>query len=152
MTGLFGLVDCSRDPGLIDLVKLSPAHACLFEGQLDPSVEAVSPFIVNLSASPQLAETWRSSGWGQSWGVIVYSDRELIDLRRHFRHFLLAALPDTRRVIFRFYDPRVLRTYLTTCVPEELAQWFEPVDAFVLEGEQGGSVTYRFDGESLRVS
>jgi len=44
---------------------------------------------------------------------------------------------------FRFYDPRVLRTYLPTCNASELAQIFGPVECYVQEGEDPG-VLLRF--------
>ena len=39
-------------------------------------------------------------------------------------------------MFFRFYDPRVLRTYLPTCTVAELRLIFGPVEAFLLEGEE----------------
>jgi hypothetical protein len=39
-------------------------------------------------------------------------------------------------MLFRYYDPRVLRVYLPTCNAEELKTVFGPVLRFVLEGNQ----------------
>ena len=58
------------------------------------------------------------------------------ELRKHFRQFLLAALPDGKQVYFRFYDPRVLRVYLPTCTPEEIYRFFGPVWRFATEAEK----------------
>ena len=44
------------------------------------------------------------------------------------------------RMLFRFYDPRVLRTYLPTCVSDELNQVFGPVEYFVTEAEESATV------------
>ena len=38
-------------------------------------------------------------------------------------------------MLFRFYDPRVMRMYLPTCTAEELAIVFGPVGAYLLEGQ-----------------
>ena len=83
--------------------------------------------------------------------MVVDSERGLEELRKQFRHFLLAELPDGRMVMFRFYDPRVMRPYLPTCNRDELGLWFSNVNAFVMESEDGRSVTYSFDGQSLQV-
>lgn len=36
-------------------------------------------------------------------------------------------------MLFRYYDPRVLRVFLPTCNKEELTNFFGPIQAFVLE-------------------
>jgi hypothetical protein len=72
-------------------------------------------------------------GWGQAWGILLRSPLELDPLRRHLRKFLLAQLPDGEAVFFRFYDPRVWRTYWPSCTPEEQAKWLEGIDEFIAE-------------------
>ena len=57
-------------------------------------------------------------------------------MRRHFRTFLVVALPDERRVHFRWYDPRILRAYLPTCTGEEAAIVFGPTAQYLAEGEE----------------
>jgi hypothetical protein len=47
---------------------------------------------------------------------------------------------DGTRLIFRYYDPRVLRVYLPTCRPAELETFFGPIDAFLTEGEGSGEM------------
>lgn len=152
MAGHFALVDCARDPKLIKLVKRTPAHACLFAGNMSPEVEAVSPFLVDLAGNQALSAAWQQEGWGRSWGLFLRSAADLETLRRHFRHFLLAQLPDGEKVMFRFYDPRVLRVFLPSCDAAELQQWFAHVEAFVVEDEAGGATTYGFDGAGLMRS
>ena len=56
-------------------------------------------------------------------------------LRDHFREFHMVELPDQRSVIFRYYDPRVLASFLPACNAEELAAFFGPVQSFVAEAE-----------------
>lgn len=152
MNKVFGLIDCAREPRLLGYVKSSPAHACLFAGRTDVTLEAVSPFLVDLYTNSQLAELWRSVGWGLAWGVIVHSSCDLQGLRKHFRNFLLAELPDARKVMFRFYDPRVLPSFLASSKPDELQEWFSKVNAFVVENEDGGASTYTFNGQALQVT
>jgi hypothetical protein len=38
-------------------------------------------------------------------------------------------------MVFRYYDPRVLRVYLPTCVTVELRTVFGPIECFWMEGE-----------------
>ncbi len=53
-------------------------------------------------------------------------------------------------MIFRYYDPRVLRVYLPTCLAPELRTVFGPVRRFLLESEDPAlMLEYRFDGFKL---
>jgi hypothetical protein len=38
-------------------------------------------------------------------------------------------------MVFRYYDPRVLRVYLPTCVTAELRTVFGPIECFWTESE-----------------
>ena len=82
-----------------------------------------------------LLDTLVHQAWSKSWGVFLTSDKPLKDLRTHFRHFLTVKLPDGKQVYFRYYDPRVLRLFLPTCLPEETTQFFGPVKHFLMEAE-----------------
>jgi hypothetical protein len=44
--------------------------------------------------------------------------------------------PDLESLFFRFYDPRVMRNYLPTCPPAQLAEFFGPVDFYIAEAEE----------------
>jgi hypothetical protein len=133
MTKLYGIIDTARDEKLYSLVKSSPVHVCLFAGDLEEPVEQAAPYLVQLTRDTPLKDIWRNEGWGQAWGILIRSDLGLMQLRKHLRKFLLAQLPDGNTVFFRFYDPRVWRTYWPTCSDEEKAVWLEGVEAFVAE-------------------
>jgi hypothetical protein len=61
-------------------------------------------------------------------------------LRRHLREFLRVRDEAGKRLIFRYYDPRILRVYLPTCWPAELNTFFGPISAFITEGESSGEI------------
>ena len=133
MADLYGLIDTARDERLYDLVVAEPEHACLFEGKLDADLARAAPYIVRLREGSRLLQAWETKGRGQSWGIQCTSDRSLTELRRHFRHFLRAKLPNGELILFRFYDPRVFGAYLPTCPPDELSRWFEQVPEYHFE-------------------
>ena len=60
---------------------------------------------------------------GVRLGGFCKSDAPMDELRRHLRKFLQAQFPDGQVVVFRFYDPRVWRTYWPTLTPDERAAW-----------------------------
>jgi hypothetical protein len=137
---LYGIVDTARDAQLYPLVMASPVHECLFAGELEAPLERAAPYLVELTDDTPLKGIWRAEGWGQAWGILVRSDLELKDLRRHLRKFLLVQLPDGDTVFFRFYDPRVWRVYWPTCTEEEKANWLEGVVEFVAEDPESSLV------------
>ena len=47
---------------------------------------------------------------------------------------------DGRVLMFRFYDPRVLRPYLQTCTKQEARAMFGPIAEFACAGEAVGEV------------
>jgi hypothetical protein len=149
MSRQYGLLDAARDPAIAKLVKSSGSHVCLFAGRITPELGAVAPYLVDLSTGTQLVEAWRTNGWANNWGILLRSAAGIEELRRSFRQFLLAKLPDGTSVMFRFYDPRILRVFLPTCNADELRLWFAAVEIFTMPGQDGGSVTYSFDGAQL---
>jgi len=121
---LFGVIDMARDKnGRIAqaLAKHGEGAVCLFAGRLDDSVRRRAPYLIPLPAGSAFAQFWHETGWQNDWGVLLSSDRTQEEVRRHLRQFLRAQLPDGRVVLFRFYDPRILPTYLRSCTAAELA-------------------------------
>ncbi len=153
---LYGVLDCARAPELYEhAARLEPDAAdCLFAGKLDPVLRQVSPFVVELSPSDPLSKLWRSRGWGQAWGILLSSNASLPVVRRRLRHFTLARLPDgSGPVMFRFWDPRVLRQYMPLVEPAAVGDWFTDIDRYIAETEDGvGSIRYALKNGALSVS
>ena len=146
---LYGIVDTARDRELFGLVSTAPEHVCLFAGTLKPPLERVAPYLVRLSSSPNFRKIWQNE-WGQSWGILCVSSAKIDQLRRHFRQFLQAQLPDGHIVLFRFYDPRVFRIYLPTCDAAQLQAWFACVEEFRVEAaENDEALVFRLGANGL---
>lgn len=129
----FAVVDAARDPRLRGLIEQSSKWVCLFAGDVPPVLAAASPHLVKLAPGEPLFEVWKAEGQGKSWGVMLRSDRPLEVLRKHFRQFLQAKMPDGTVVLFRYYDPRVFNAYIRAATPEERAPWFDGVTLFSVE-------------------
>lgn len=152
-TLLFGIVDGARNPRLYDLAIASTEQTCLFAGELADPLARAAPYLCVLGPDDALFRAWRDEGWGRSWGITFRSAAALSALRRQFRKNLQAMLPDGTIGLFRFYDPRVWRTYLPTCQPDDLGTWFALVEEYQVESEDGlGSVRYRMGPGGLEVS
>ncbi len=98
-------------------------------------IAEVAPYLVRLTKGSQDTRRLVDAAWGNAWGVFLQSKADLEPLRRHLRLFLSVLTEKKKKLLFRFYDPRVLRPYLPSCTEQELQTFFGPIDAYVLEGE-----------------
>ena len=148
---VWGVLDCARDPKIyLALLESKLEFRCLYSGKLPRELELVAPHLVELFPSSRLTARWIDEGWGQAWGVMLKID-DASNLRHHLRKFLKVRDQQGRSLIFRYYDPRVLRIYLPTCWQDELKTLFGPISAYVIEEHDGdGAVEYRFDGQQLQ--
>lgn len=115
------------------LARWEIESVCLFRGELKPDVAQAAPYLAAFQPDTPFAEWVLSEGWGKHWGIFVISNAHFRALRQHFRSFLMVYTPEGKPVYFRYYDPRVLRTYLPTCNAKELQTVFGPVLRYIVE-------------------
>ncbi len=70
-------------------------------------------------------------------GIVLQSNASFGDVRKHLRGFLLVKNEAGKKYRFRFYDPRVLRSFLPNCTNAEVAEFFGPVLRYFAEGARG---------------
>jgi hypothetical protein len=132
---LYAVLDGASAPKLVKkLYEHEPEYCCLQRGELALDMAVVASYLVRLEPETPFTEHVLAEGWGAHWGMFLTSPANLRALRNHFREFLRVETPDNREIIFRFYDPRVLRTFLPACNAEELRSFFGPVQTFIVEG------------------
>jgi hypothetical protein len=133
----FALLDGAGIPALPDMLRQAPGleYECLYSGETEAGVAEVAPYIARLEAGSEFAG-WVMNGWGQRRGIFAQVPRGvgLPVLRRHFRKLNMVYGPDASPLLFRYYDPRVMRMFLPACSPEEMRQMFGPVSSYVFEG------------------
>jgi hypothetical protein len=149
---VYAVLDGASIPGLVaKLHQYQPDYFCLYRGELPPDMAEVAPYLVHLQINTDFTAWVTGEGWGKHWGIFALSSADLRSLRQHFRGFLTVYDPNTRPMLFRYYDPRVLRTYLPTCNKEELEAIFGPVHSFLMEDEAGeGLLRFQFTSGALK--
>ena len=131
---VFAVLDGASVTGLLDkLYAMSPNFCCLFRGELQPDMAEVAPYLVQVEQGAGFTNWIIGQGWGNHWGIFVATEADFRRMRTHFRSFLIVYDETGRPLRFRYYDPRVLRTFLPTCTTEELTTVFGPITSYIAE-------------------
>lgn len=137
---LYALVDAARDRRIGALLRAcSDPHASLFDGEKGQRLADVAPYLVELSANSALLEVLVNDGWGDSWGIYLVGLRPFKEVRRRLRRSLMVQDEETdKRLYFRFYDPRVMRTFWPTCSTRQRSEFVgNEISAMLVESEHG---------------
>jgi Domain of unknown function (DUF4123) len=140
------LLDTARDPRiyarLMELGSTVRARS-LYQGDIGESLAHVSPYLLSLQEDQPESRWFAEAGFGQSWGLFIIAPVGFDELRRHLRKFNIVYDENGAFLVFRFYDPRVLRLFLPTCTSDELRRFFGPIESFLTETE-GADALLRF--------
>jgi hypothetical protein len=116
--------------------ELGPGNVCcLFKGKAAELHGEFAPFLAR--ADGQLVDWVRETLWTEPWGVFVVSSADLAELRDHLRGLLIVEDAEGQQKYFRYYDPRVLETFLPGSNPEQLEEFFGPADGYIAAGAWG---------------
>ena len=133
---MYMLLDTARDQRIYTRLTEfggSLQARSLYQGDIGESLANVSPYLLSLPEDQQESCWFAEAGFGQSWGLFVTTLVGFDDLRRHLRKFNIVYREDGTPLVFRFYDPRVLRRFLPLCTIEELRRLFGPIESFLTE-------------------
>ena len=144
------IVDAARDRRIYPLIlNCHLDHSCLYTGA-PQTLEMVAPYLVRLDYGYRDTYRFLEPGWGHQWGILLRCDTRLERLRSHLRRLLTVRDPAGKRLLFRYYDPRVLRLYLPSCLAPELREVFGPIECFWCEGESTTDlIEFQFRNSSL---
>ncbi|HEY3442959.1 MAG TPA: DUF4123 domain-containing protein [Paludibaculum sp.] len=135
-TDFYAIVDGARDRRIFsNLINSYANSVCLYRGDLHPELEFAAPYLVQVDFDDRFTQSLIRDGWGQSWGVFLQCPGGIERLRKHLRSLLRVKDEAGRNLVFRYYDPRVLRAYLPTCLPDELRTVYGAIESFYTEGE-----------------
>ncbi len=147
---VWAILDAARDERIFGAVDGSYLEkSCLYSGHLPWQLQMAAPYLVRLVPEDRLTNMLFDH-WGEAWGIYLCTEIDMKSLRRHLRGFLRVRDNKGKRLIFRYYDPRVLRIYLPTCTPDELRTVFGPIQQYAIESEgRNAMLQYSFDGVRL---
>jgi hypothetical protein len=140
---LYAILDAARDKRIYPVLgRLARTEQILgfYQGRAATELAAVAPYLVNLGTTDRVFDWLWEEGWGESWGIFLWSLVSPDTLRTHFRRLTMVHDHSGARLLFRFYDPRVLGAFLPTCDAAQLREMFGPVQRFMLEQDAGRTV------------
>ena len=131
------LLDAARITTEIAAAKeRNKQHICLYRGHSEEALDGVAPYLFRFGYNTSFSNWYLKKGWGDAWGVLLKSSWPPTELHKHFRKFLLVKTEEGKELYFRFYDPRVLRTFLPTCDAAQIREFFgSAIDYFLVEDE-----------------
>ncbi len=139
---VWAVLDGARDARISESLAFAPnPSACLFGGPLTPALQAAAPYLVLLHPKDIFSDRLIQKAWGNAWCIFLRSRASLPKVRHHLKGFLSVQDERKKLLLFRFYDPRVLKLYLPSCRQDELAYLFgTTVDTYFVESESGAEL------------
>lgn len=144
----YAVLDAARDPEVLRVLRCSGRRSeSLYSGPRAELLARGAPYLVAVPRGSHFQRQLWDHAWGESWGIFLASNAGFATVRTHLRRLLRAVLPDGRKALFRFYDPRVLRVYLPSCSDDERPRFHGPITRFVCEHEdEEQALVFAHDG------
>jgi hypothetical protein len=137
---LYAVLDACDTPAVVAKAEElgTEQSICLYSGTAQEEYWSFAPYLFKVRRP--LLEWIRETIWTEPWGIFAVSDSSLEILRRHFKKFLVVESPGGEQWYFRYYDPRVLRTFLPTCDDAQIEEMFGPVEEYLAVSDEAGAV------------
>ena len=150
---IWGIFDASRDPRIHARLTYSGLlYECLFAGDLAAPLQRTAPYLVQLEHDDPRSIDLIEDSWDNSWCVFLEADVGIKTLRKHLRTLLRVQGPTGKFMLFRYYDPRVLRVYLPTCLPDELDRFCGPIKTIWTEEGAGSPRMLQFEWKQGKLT
>jgi hypothetical protein len=137
---LFALIDGARVPKLwVTLPELEIEHVPLFRESPDEDIIHVTPFLARVDPEGLMPVWLTMEQIALEAALFLTAAAGLQELLAHFRRYLLIRDASGKSVYFRFYDSRVLPTFLEAATPAEARGFFGSVRRFFVWDSAAGT-------------
>jgi len=139
---IFTLIDGARVAGLPLLLKEFGAEPTnLFREAPEGELTRVAPYLAPCDPDGEVPDLFAVLPEILDATIFLVARTDLEAVRRHLRRFLVVRDAQGLRRYFRFYDPRVLKSFVAASSPRERHQLRGPMERWIVheEGPQDGS-------------
>lgn len=149
---LYMLVDAAIDDAIYPALEASERlYSCLYDANSIPDVvRAVAPYIIRVEPLDTFVQWCLEVGMTKHACVVFAAEGlAMPDLRFHFKKFSKVCSPKGKPLLFRYYDPRVMYTFLNHASVEESTAFFKAISAFWVPKVVGNALAvtqFRADG------
>jgi hypothetical protein len=102
----------------------------MYSGKAAQQYRAIAPYLFTLT--PDLLDWIVADLAGQPWGFLFHAELDFKGVRKHFRNFVTVLDPQGEKMLFRFYDPRVLKMFVESANEQERQRFFGHCSELVL--------------------
>ncbi|MFN6160807.1 MAG: DUF4123 domain-containing protein [Planctomycetota bacterium] len=107
----------------------------MYSGKAAQQYRAIAPYLFTLT--PDLLDWIVADLAGQPWGFLFHAELDFKSARKHFRNFVTVLDPQGEKMLFRFYDPRVLKMFVESANEQENQSFFGSCSQIVIpEGDR----------------
>lgn len=140
---LYTVIDCARDDEALRLLAFEeqPWRSLFQGGSLEPSLSS-APVLAQVKGLTRLMRWLTEEVWGRQQAIYILSRLDLESLAAHLTSYIRVHDRWGITALFRFYDPRVLRTYLLSSSPPELEDFFAGSTRLLCESEVGDVLVF----------
>lgn len=130
---LYAILDAAAAPAIPALLAAGDCqYQNLFTGERAARLADFAPYLVALPATCRLLDDLLEL-WDANAAIWLTAAAAPAELLAHLRDILWPQTPDGP-MLWRFYDPRVLRDLLPTCDGRRATAFFGPVQVFRCAG------------------
>jgi hypothetical protein len=140
---VYAIADAARDRDLAFAARdrFGQPIRWLFTKGTVREMENVAPYLVSMTVGSSYP--YSGSGYldlwaarlGNSAGILLLTPADEDSLWTHLREVFRVTDDERHKYYFRFYDPRVLRTFLPTCTGQEAQELFGPIRQMLVESQ-----------------
>ena len=134
---LFAVVDGAVAFALVEQARrLGLRNESLLGGQRSPYLAAVAPYLIEIDPQSGFLDLW--CGYLKKCpGVLIETPLEFAPLLEHVRRLFASRDAAGKETFFRFYDPRVLETWLPGRSADELVRFFGGMTGVIVGDSRG---------------
>jgi len=117
----------------------------LFHGTRYASIMEHGPILVRVRPDGQFFRWFFAEGPACHAGGCFFSAAPLADLHVQFQDFLEAGMPDGRKALFRFYDPRITKRAITLMPEADREKFLKGITAYFVSRQTPNGRAYWID-------